>query len=174
MSRGFRIVTTENWLDPDPLSGSIVRMDHRDGSVHPVDGRDWIRYVNSVPLADTVPQKIRDAFDFVIGAVGYGYFYYPVFTIVVQQVLRVADFAVAHLFSVRPDLPKPPKRTFEGRLLALKDAGYLDDIAFTRWDAIRRLRNSATHPEWQQTWGHSGLAQIRVMSELISALPWEI
>lgn len=59
---GFKIITVENWLDPDPLSGSIVRMDIRDGSVYPVDGRDWIRYVNGVPLSLFVPQEVRDAF----------------------------------------------------------------------------------------------------------------
>ncbi len=172
MNRGFKIVTPDNWLQPDPLSGSIVRMDRRDGTVHPVDGRDWIRYVHAVPLADRVPQKVLDAFDFVGGAVGYGYFYYPLFTIVVQQILRVADFAVVHLFTVRADLPKPPKKTFEGRLIVLKDAGYVNEAAFTRWTAIRNLRNSATHPEWQQTLGHAALEHVRIISEMISALPW--
>ncbi len=171
MNRGFKIVTPENWLDPDPLSGLIVKLDRRDGSVQPVDGRDWIAYVNAVQLSEQVPRKVRDAYDFAIGAVGYGYFYYPLFTLVVQQVLRVADFAVACLFGIRLDLPKPRKRTFEARLAALGTAGYLGDVGFTRWDAIRRLRNSATHPEWQQTWGHSALDQVRIIGQMISELP---
>jgi hypothetical protein len=172
MSRGFKAVTPENWLDPDPLSGSLVKRDRRDGSIHPVDGRDWIAYVNAVPLSPEVPQKVRDAYDFAIGAVGYGYFYYPIFTLVVQQVLRIADFAVAHLFVTETSLPKPKRRTFEARLDALKIAGHLDESGFEAWNRFRRLRNSSTHPDWQQTWGHAALEQVRFVSELISALPW--
>jgi hypothetical protein len=145
MSRGFKIVTPENWVDPDPLSGSIVKRDHRDGSIHAVDGRDWIAYVNEVPLSVNVPQKVRDAYDFAVGAVGHGYFYYPIFTLVVQQLLRAADFAVAHLFVIAPTLPKPKRMTFEARLEVLKDSGQLDDRQFTVWSAFRWLRNSSTH-----------------------------
>jgi hypothetical protein len=168
--RGFKLVTPENWLDPDPINELIVKLDQKDGSVSSVDGRDWIVYVNALALGRNVPQEVRIAYEFTVGAVGYAYFYYPLFTIVVQQLLRIADFSVSHLFAVRTDLP--PARTFEHRLKVLRDAGYVSNTDFKRWDAIRNLRNIATHPDWQQTWGHSSLDIVRTIVEIISALPW--
>lgn len=182
--RRFKLTTADNWLDPDPLCTLLYKLDHRDGSVSPMDGRDWINYVNRIPLGGLVPQEVRDAYEFPRGAVGYGYFYYPLFTLVMQQMLRVADFAVQRLFELRDDLPKPRRQNFDSRLRVLRDSGFLtggsipevqaqtrEPGSFTRWDAIRRLRNSATHPEWQQTWGHN-LEQIRNIAELLSTLPW--
>jgi hypothetical protein len=170
MTRGFKFVTPDNWLEPDQLSNLLVKLDHRDGSVTNIDGRDWITYVNSLSFLNRVPTDVVDAYQFAIGAVGYAYFYYPLFTIVAQQILRVADFAVERLFAVRGDLPKA--KAFDGRLKALKAGAYLGDTGFERWDHIRGLRNDATHPEWQQTWGPSGLDTIIAVVELISALPW--
>jgi hypothetical protein len=170
MARALKLVTPENWLEPDPLSALIVKMDHRDGTVSAVDGRDWITYVNGIAISDGVPPEVRAAYEFMVGAIGYAYFYYPIFTIVIQQLLRVADFAVAHLFDVRDDLPKT--RTFEQRIKVLKDIGALDTSTFVRWNAIRQLRNEATHPQWQQTWGHPFLDVVSTIAELVSQLPW--
>jgi len=170
MARGFKFVTPKNWLEPDRVSSLLVKLDHRSGMVTSVDGRDWISFVNDLKLNDTVPVKVRDAYEFTIGAIGYAYFYYPLFTIVTEQVLRVADFAVAHLFALRSDLPK--RKTFQARIEALRALNYLDEASYTRWDAIRNLRNRSTHPEWQQTWGPSSLDTIRVCVELVSNLPW--
>jgi hypothetical protein len=131
VSRRFKIVTIENWLDPDPVSGSIARVDHRDGTSRLADRRDWIAYASALPLSEPFPQEVCDAYDVTIGALGYSYFYYPLFTLVVQQVLRVADFAVAHLFRIRPDLSKPRRETFEARLDTLRKLAFLTMSPFS-------------------------------------------
>jgi hypothetical protein len=173
MSSRFKSVTTENWLDPDPLYEHLVKRDKRDGSIHPIDGRDWIEIVNAVHLDDRVPEDVRDAFWFTVGAVGYSYFYWPLLTLVAQQTLRVADFAVDRLFDTLALQPKP--RSFARRLVRLRDLRYLDATGYRRWDALRNLRNESTHPSFQQNWGHSmSLELVRTVADSIKGLPWPI
>jgi len=85
---GFKQTTVENWLEPDPLMAALVNLDHTTGLVTPSQGTDWIGFVNDLEIATAVPREVREAFRFATGAVGYAYFYYPMFTIVSQQVLR--------------------------------------------------------------------------------------
>lgn len=169
---GFKQTTVENWLEPDPLMGALVNIDVRDGSVIPVEGTDWIHFVNELSISHAVPQEVQQAFRFATGAIGYAYFYYPMFTIISQQVLRVADFAIDKLFDAR-GMKKP--HSFERRLAILADNGLLNEMEAEHWDGLRRLRNSATHPAWQQNWGLGmSLDLIRVVAEAISNLPWPI
>ena len=67
---------------PDAISPHLVKLDKRDGSIYPVDGRDWIEIVNGIKASQSVPEEIREAFEFSVSAIGYAYFYYPLFAIV--------------------------------------------------------------------------------------------
>jgi len=166
----FKDVSAENWLEPDPLMAVMVNRDRRDGSISSVIGTDWIRFVNDLPVSPSVPQEVHTAFMFATGAIGYAYFYYPIFTIVSQQVLRVADFAVDKLFE---RLGLKPILSFERRLATLRQQGLLTEAQANRWGGIRHLRNKATHPAWQQNWGLAmSLDMIRIVAEAISDLPW--
>jgi len=114
---------------------------------------------------------VRDAFWFTVGAVGYSYFYWPLLTLVAQQTLRVADFAVDRLFDALALQPKP--RSFARRLARLHGLGHLDATGYRRWDVLRNLRNESTHPSFQQNWGHSmSLELVRTVPDSIEGLPW--
>ncbi len=169
----FKHVTRQNWLDSDPVSASFVKLDHRDGSITPMDGADWIDAVALATLSDAVPNDIVNAFEFTKGGLGYGFFYYPLATIVGQQILRVADFAVDRFFRARAIVPHP--RSMAQRLKRLHEDGLVDDMHFQQWDAIRRLRNSATHPDFQHVWLPSdAIRTLKLVADLVSALPWPI
>ncbi|MGA3037429.1 MAG: hypothetical protein ABSE64_08060 [Vulcanimicrobiaceae bacterium] len=59
------------------------------------------------------------------------------------------------------------------RISHLAQLGYLSARAQNVWEGIRRLRNSATHPETQQIWGIAQAVQIaEAVAEAISTLPW--
>lgn len=154
----FKRTTAENWLDPDPrMSGE--------------DGREWIAQVNGLKFDMAVPDDVCEAFVFATGAIGYAYFYGPILTLVSHQVLRVADFALDRFFD-RRGIEKP--RTFGERLQRLKNDGLLSGPEYNRWDGIRRLRNAATHPDFQDEWNPAmSLQMIRAAVTAISALPWE-
>jgi len=168
---GFKQVTVENWLEPDPLYAGLVNLNRVDGTTSPTTGADWLRFLDYARLSAPVPDVVRRAFDFAAGAVGYSYFYYPLLTLVAQQELRVADFAIDKLFDERAITPKPS--TFYDRLVALHRQGLLSDASFHQWDAFRKLRNHSTHPPWQQNWGHAmSLQLVKDIAKAISALPW--
>lgn len=171
MDRKFKYVTPDNWLEADPISPHLVILDKRDGSIHAVDGRDWIEFVNGIKISLSVPEDIREAFEFSVGAIGYAYFYYPLFTIVSQQIFRVADFAIDRFVDSSGIVSKP--RPLAAKLQALHMNGTLSPAAFQKWEGIRRLRNSSTHPNFQENWGHAmSLDAIRRVAAAISALPW--
>jgi hypothetical protein len=157
-TRAFKHVTISNWLLADGAPATAV------------GGTDWIEYVNSLTFAPGVPRDVYEAFQSAAGAIGYAYFYYPIFTLASQQILRVADFAVDKVLEMHR-MPKP--RSFAERLELLKSARLISATAFHRWDGIRRLRNEATHPQWQEHWGESmSLRMIGIVAEAISTLPW--
>lgn len=153
----FKRTTPDNWLDPDPqLTGE--------------DARAWIRYVNALKFDAAVPDDVCEAFVFAVGAIGYAHFYSPVLTLVSHQVLRVADFALDRFFD-RCAMEKP--RTFGERLERMKSDGLLTGPEYNRWDGIRRLRNDATHPDYQAGWNPTmALRTIEATVTAISALPW--
>jgi len=170
MTSKFKKVTAENWLDPDPLYAHLVKRDKRDGAIYPMDGRDWIELVNTIEFDECVPEDVREAFWFTLGAVGYSYFYWPLLTIVAQQSLRIADFAVDKLFDALALRPKP--RSFAERLRRLHDLGYLDDAEYNRWEGLRILRNHSTHPTFQENWGPMSLETVRIAADASARLPW--
>jgi hypothetical protein len=169
----FKYVTRQNWLDPDPLSASFVQLDHRDGSITPMDGADWIDAVVEITLPASVPTEVANAFEFTKGGLGYGFFYYPLATVVGQQVLRVADFAIDRLFEARAIVPRP--LSMARRLERLRLEGLISDEHFQQWDVIRHMRNLATHPDFQHTWFPSDAVRtLKLVAALVSELPWPI
>ncbi len=169
----YKRVSRQNWLEPDPVSASFVQRDRRDGTVRQMDGADWIDAVVETTVSAAVPTEVANAFEFAKGGFGYGYFYYPLSTIVGQQALRVADFAVDRLFIARGITPRP--RSMARRMQRLHAERFIDDEQLRHWDAIRHLRNSATHPDFQHVWFPSDAVRtFRLIAEMISALPWPI
>jgi hypothetical protein len=169
----YKRVTRENWLQPDPVSELFVMMDHRDGSFRPMDGADWIDTVAGTTLPAQVPPEVQNAFEFTKGGLGYGYFYYPLATVVGEQALRVADFAIDRLFVTRAMEPRP--RSMARRLRRLHDDGLINDGQLRRWSGVRTLRNSATHPDFQHVWFPADAVRtLRLVAELIAALPWPV
>jgi hypothetical protein len=167
----FKLVTRDNWLAPDPVSTAFVQLVHRNGSVKPMDGADWIDTVAATRMSNNVPLDVQNAFEFAKGGLGYGYFYYPLITIVGQQALRVADFSIDQLFVERGISPRP--QSMARKIRRLRQDSLIDDAQFQRWDALRQLRNSATHPDFQHVWlPADAVRTFRIVAEMVSALPW--
>jgi len=77
----------------------------------------------------------------------YGCFFYPLFTLASEQLLRAAEAAV----TVRcRELAAPItiKTLFE-RITWLCEAGVLSKEEGELWHSLRKLRNSASHPSYQ-------------------------
>lgn len=86
-------------------------------------------------------------FEVARGALAYGYFFYPLYTLAWEQLFRVAESAVIY----KCEEIKTPNsiNTFEKRLQYLVSNKVIPDHKKNIWLAIRKLRNIVSHPKYQ-------------------------
>ncbi|MBU6445128.1 MAG: DUF4145 domain-containing protein, partial [Alphaproteobacteria bacterium] len=116
----------------------------------------WIASVRDPQLSESVPVEIRKLYEVARSSIIYGYLCYPLLTLGIEQLHRVVEL-VARLRA--RDLGCATKRkSFDGQaqLPAFKEAiDWLVDKSVIpqsdrdRWDAMRHLRNIASHPTTQ-------------------------
>jgi len=94
-----------------------------------------------------VPQDIQALFEVARGALLYGYFFYPLYALAVEQLFRVAEAAVSHQCKAL-GAPNSKKR-FAEKIRWLAKRGVIPETDIPTWNAVRELRNSASHPERQ-------------------------
>jgi hypothetical protein len=146
-----------NWLEPDPASaGPWARLDLLTGSLRPKTVSDHLADLQAVTLAAVVPQAVRDIFDVARGAMIYGYLYYPLYTLGVEQALRASETAVRCRYDALGGPAQvitkrgPREPSYAECIDWLKRRGALSAKDAARWHATRRLRNAASHPSYQR------------------------
>ncbi len=166
--RGFKDLTPENWLEPDPVTTLIASLSP-EGYPRPITGEDWACRILAIRLSDAAPDELHRLFEVARGALLYGYFFYPLYTLGLEQMFRVAEAAVARRCM---DLGAPPStQSFEKRLAWLRDQGVLSTDEHGRWDTLRQLRNLASHPQDQTILPPTmAIAHAPAIAERISAL----
>ena len=143
---GFKEISPNNWLEPDTALRGFVRMSS-DGQTQTLTSDDYLRLILNPKLIEAVPTDVQALFEVARGVMVYGYFFYPLYTLAVEQLFRVADAAVLHKCKAS-GAPNSTK-TFEKRIKWLVDKGIIPHSELTRWDATRKLRNMTSHPERQ-------------------------
>jgi hypothetical protein len=144
---GIKEVTPNNWLEVDYISGRLIR-NNRDAQQITVTVSDvYIKSIAPVRLSEKIPLEIRRAFEVAKGAMIYGYFFYPLFTIGLEHLYKVTEIALkTKCKALNPSL-KIDTISEEIRFLVKK--GILDQKMAERWNALRDLRNNASHPSTQ-------------------------
>ena len=143
---GFKEITPSNWLERDDVLRGFVRMSS-DGQSQPITGDEYLRDILRPKLLESVPTDVQALFEVARGAMAYGYFFYPLYTLAAEQLFRVAETAVAHKCKA---LGAPrSKKKFEKRISWLVDEGVIPSSELNRWHAVRELRNIASHPKRQ-------------------------
>jgi len=137
----YKELTPENWLTEDHVLESLRQIGGD------FDQQRWATRVLRLALSPTVPQQIRDLFGVARGALLYGAFFYPMFTLGLEQLFRVAEASV----DARCKALGAPSRckTYEKKLEWLREQGVLVPADAQHWAILRQLRNSASHPEMQ-------------------------
>lgn len=100
-----------------------------------------------IELVSSVPIELRRQFESARGAMLYGCFFYPLFALGADQLLRVAESAVTHKCLIRT-LAKKNTR-YEIKLQKLKDDKCLTVTEYSEWEILRRLRNEYSHSKIQ-------------------------
>ncbi|TEU15931.1 MAG: DUF4145 domain-containing protein [Anaerolineales bacterium] len=143
---GFKEITPSNWLERDDVLRGFVRMSS-DGQSQPITGDEYLRDILRPKLLESVPTDVQALFEVARGAMAYSYFFYPLYTLAAEQLFRVAEAALAHKCNA---LAAPKSRdSFKKRISWLVEEGVIPGSEFVRWDAVRELRNIASHPERQ-------------------------
>jgi hypothetical protein len=140
------------------------------GSPRPIAYDDFARNFSAIRIEEDVPHEVRRAFLFARNAMCYGYWCYGLMTLGTQQMMRVADDGIA-LAARERGLPK--RLTFVDRLRNLIALGVVPAEDEFRWDVLRRLRNNATHQEFQQILTPPDAARMTAtVAHLLARVAW--
>jgi hypothetical protein len=134
----FKEIGVHNWLQPDPV------VLHFAGTERVTD---YVGTVLAPRLSEDVPEDIRNLFEVARAAMLYGYLFYPLYTLAMEQLFRVGEAAVA-VKCKQLGAPKDKKK-FTDRIDWLAERGVFDRSRFSAWHTLRRMRNSASHPDRQ-------------------------
>jgi len=144
---GFKKLTIDNWLEPDTFMKIFAQLDSN-GNVDEISKEEWLQDILEIQLTDTVPEEIIKLFEVSKNTMSYGYFFYPIYTLASEQLYRVVESAVTHKCKIMKASNKDMK-TFKLKIKFLMENSVLSKSEELRWEGIRGLRNSASHPETQ-------------------------
>ncbi len=161
-------LTKENWRASDPIisSGALVRLSLVDGSVETMKPNDWAEHLLRPQLSPSVPTEVRELFEVARGAMIYGSLFFPLFTLGLGQVYRVAETATrmkAKAAGISLLTKKNRQRTFAMLLSEFRDRRMLSQAEHAVWADVRQWRNALTHAE-QLTILAPGTAAARLCS----------
>ena len=140
---GFKQVSPENWLKIDPVWGAFGAVAEQPDPFDP-----WIVEVLGFNLSLSVPVEVRKLFEVARGTIAYSLLYYPLITIGTEQLFRVYEAAATHKCG-QLNAPASQTAQFAHRIKWLVERGAILPEDRIRWDAVRDLRNSTSHPKNQ-------------------------
>ena len=154
MSPRVKKLSTENWLTPEDIMEAFVRLTPS-GEFQSMSGDDWVAAIARPTLVEPVPEDVRVLFEVARGALVYGFFFYPLYALGMEQVFRVTEAAVTHKCEGM-GAPKSA-HSYERKIQWLIEQGVIPKAKEDVWHAVRKLRNMASHPA-QQTFVPPGVA----------------
>lgn len=136
---GYKRLTLENWLTVDPAWSGVVMSASR-----PDPSEAWVHDLIQTELDPAVPLSIRKLFEIARGTLVYSLMFYPLLTLGTEQMFRVFDAAV----SAKCNAMRAPSKVnrFAEKIEWLVQLGVIPPEQQPRWNAIRHLRNAASHP----------------------------
>ena len=168
---GFKDLDSTNWLEPDLIVQAFVRIDPNTGPIT-MTGKDWVNAILKPSLLEEVPEEVHALYEVARGAMLYGFFFYPLYTLGSEQLFRVAEAAITHKCASL-NAPKNVNSMASG-IKWLYQYEVISDIQQIKWNATRELRNMASHLKRQSimTPGNA-IGFVERSAELINSL-WKI
>lgn len=162
-------ITLENWRQPDPASSVFTMVNRLDGSVRPITPEDYVAPALEPQLVESVPEEVRDLYEVARGALAYGFYFYPLFTLATDQSLRVVEAAV----EAKARAMGCPRKvsTFDKLINWLGTQGAIPGAELDGWHELRRLRNESSHPRHQHIFPPAAVfGMFRHVAELVNSL----
>ncbi len=161
---GFKVLTPENYTERDSTHATYEALIGGIGRLFPgaPNHQQWAAHFLSFNLDEQVPAEIRSLYEVARGAMLYGYFFYPLYTLGTEQLFRITEAAIRQRFYDMHQVTAPDARekldrdypSYADKLGWLETEGVLPG-GFTKeqWKAGKNLRNMASHPERQSLFG---------------------
>ena len=145
MSRfGFKELLADNWLEADSGMRAFVTFGPLDKPI-PTTCRDLVAAILKPQLDEQTPKDVQALFEVARGAMLYGYFFYPLYTLAIAQLFRVGDAAVKHKCKA---LKAPLScKSFNCQITWLAKNGVISADDSQSWHDIRKSRNVTSHSE---------------------------
>jgi len=165
---GFKQLTVDNWLEGDNILTVFATL-LPDGRIETITAKEWARRILEPQLDETVPSEIQRLFEVARGTMLYGFLFYPIYTLAIEQVSRVAETAVSHKCQT---MGSPKKvETFNQRIDWLIQTGIISNEAAAKWHTIRGFRNDSSHPKDQTIFAPSNaIGILQFITEQINSL----
>ncbi len=169
MSRfGFKDLDSTNWLEPDLIVQTFVKVDPITGPKE-MTGKDWVNAILEPSLIEEIPEEVQALYEVARGAMLYGFFFYPLYTLGAEQLFRVSEAAITH----KCESLNAPKNvnSMASRIRWLYQNEIISEIQHIKWGATRELRNAASHLKRQSiiTPGNA-IGFVERTAELINSL----
>jgi hypothetical protein len=140
---GSKKITVKNWQSPDMPT-------LEEGLTEEI----WVQHMMVPQLDDKVPQTIQELFEVARGSMIYGWFYYPLTTLAMEQLFRIMEAAAIRRCEAS-GIPTKIKRQnsdefdrpFSKILNDMLAANVVTAIEYKRWNAARDIRNDRSHPK---------------------------
>ena len=141
---GYKQITKETWLKPDRISTSFLVVSPEKGVDDIKKGEMYLTMILQPHLNEDIPIEVKKLYEVARGALVYGYFFYPLYSLACEQLFRVGEAAI--IFRCKTFSPRLAKRTFKEKIEFLFKKGILNELEKQRWHALRDLRNITSHP----------------------------
>jgi len=142
-------LTGENWLQPD-TEGLSAMKDFEEDRNGMISADDWLALCRTAELSLKVPRNVRAHFEAARGALAYGYFYYPLYTLAIEQLFRTAEWAILQKCKEtngRIIDHKGRLIDFYQGLAWLRKINFLSKEEFHHWESMLKFRRRAANPK---------------------------
>ncbi len=169
---GIKILNPANFVEPSAASLSISESGLSTigpaAATHDEVARR-VAWFTDVTLHENVPEEIWQLFEVSKGAMVYGIFFYPLYTLGTEQLFRVFEHVVRSKYNALRQGKKAP--SFKAIIHWLVNHGHLPGPNPERWLAAYDLRNAASHPTMQTIFlPADAIRTLRDMKSLIEHL----
>lgn len=111
---------------------------------------EWLAMCRDAELSIKVPKNVRGHFEAARGALAYGFFYFPLYNLAVEQLHRAAEWAVLQKCKEtnrRIIDQKGRQIDFYQGLAYLRNSDHISKEDFHIWEEIRKFRNRLAPPK---------------------------
>lgn len=131
----------------------------------------WVSEILRYEIPSCYPGVMQEQFDRARACIVYGCYYYPLFTLGVEELCRFYETALNEFLSKVGSSKSTMRKSFKEKVTWMENNQHFDEQTADRWRSIVGLRNAASHKSSCTTLPPNlALHQLSIAVELIDDL----